>query len=79
MSKFVPVEEAEAAIARANGETALTAIPAPVANGLAPSRDHSAIQVGCALLFHAEVTCTHTWAHEGIYSTSLLKSQSDLQ
>lgn len=49
MSKFVPVEEAETAIARANGATALTATPAPVANGLPPSGDHSAIQVGIAL------------------------------
>lgn len=50
MSKFVPVEEAETAIARANGATALTATPAPVANGLPPSGDPSTIQVGGARL-----------------------------
>ena len=36
-SKFVPVEEAETAIARANGAPVLTAATAPHANGLDPS------------------------------------------
>ncbi|DBA66428.1 TPA: hypothetical protein ACH3X2_002405 [Trebouxia sp. C0005] len=45
--KFVPVEEAETAIARANGAPVLAAATAPHANGLPLSRDPSAAaQVG---------------------------------
>ncbi len=42
----MPVEEAETAIARANGAPVLTAATAPHANGLPLSRDPSASQVG---------------------------------
>jgi len=42
----VPVEEAETAIARANGAPVLAAATVPVANGLPLSRDPSAAQVG---------------------------------
>lgn len=45
-SKFVPVEEAETAIARANGAPVLAAATAPHANGLPLSRDPSTAQVG---------------------------------
>ncbi|KAL0017757.1 hypothetical protein WJX77_005746 [Trebouxia sp. C0004] len=45
-AKFVPLEEAETAIARANGASVLTAATAPLADGLPLSRDSSAAQEG---------------------------------
>ena len=42
----MPVEEAETAIARANGAPVLPAATAPHANGLPLSKDPSAAQVG---------------------------------
>jgi len=52
----VPVEEAETAIARANGAPVLAAATAPLANGLPLSRDPSAAQVG---ICYMPLTQTH--------------------
>lgn len=82
-SKFVPVEEAETAIARANGAPVLTAATVPHADGLPLSRDPSAAQVGSCYMPLTQNTeaqyASHFSFHIALSSLNLIELVITLQ